>query len=104
MIILNDERFNTFKKSIVCCAYANVNSLEFCCLCDYENSNKVVQIKNEKTNETTFAEILIMRKHKVHFNDNERVKITVELRPTKKNPNCKFYNGIRFYKNSDLTD
>lgn len=104
MIILSNERFNTLKKSIVCCAYAEVNALEFTCLCDYENTNKVIQVKNESTNETTFAEVLIMRKYRVHFNDNEKQKITVELRLSKKNITCKFYNGVRFYKNSDLTD
>lgn len=104
MVILNNERFNTLKKSIVCCVFAEVNRLEFDCLCDYENSNKAIQVKNEKTNETTFAEILVMMKHRVHFNDNEKAKITAELRPSKKNISIKFYNGIRFYKNSDLTD
>lgn len=104
MIILSDERFNTFKKSIVCCVYAEVTRLEFDCLCGFENTNKVIQVKNENTNETAFAEILVMMKHKVHFNSDEKARITVELRPSKKNLNCKFYNGIRFYKNNDLTD
>lgn len=104
MIILSDERFNTFKKSIVCCVYAEVNRLEFTCICGFENSNAVIQVKNEQTNETAFADILVMRKHKVHFNDNEKAKIAVELRPSKKRFDCKFYNGIRFYRHDDLTD
>lgn len=104
MIILSDERFNTFKKSIVCCVYSEVTRLEFNCLCGFENTNKVIQVKNESTNETAFAEVLVMMKHRVHFDDNEKARITIELRPSKKNLTCKFYNGIRFYKNNDLTD
>lgn len=104
MIILSDERFNTFKKSIVCCVYAEVSRLEFVCLCNYENTNKVIQVKNEQTNETTFAEVLVIMKHRVHFNDNEKARIAIELRPSKKNFNVKFYNGIRFYRYENLTD
>lgn len=104
MIILSDERFDTFKKCVCLCVYAEVNELEFVCLTNFEYTSRVIQVKKEGTNETTFAEILVMNKHKILFHDEEKVKIAVELRPSKKKPNCNFYNGIRFYKNSDLTD
>lgn len=104
MIILSDERFDTFKKCICLCVYAEVNELEFVCLSNFEYTSKVIQVKKEGTNETAFAEILVMNKDRVHFHDEEKVKIAVELRPSKKTPNCNFYNGIRFYKKSNLTD
>lgn len=104
MIILSDERFNFFKKCIVLCVYAEVNELEFTCLCNFERTNKVIQVKNESTNETTFAEILVMKKHEVCFYDDKKVNIAIELRPTKKNPNLNLYNGIKFYRYNNLTD
>lgn len=104
MIILSNERFNFFKKCIVLCVYAEVNELEFTYLCNFERINKVIQLKNESTNETTFAEILVMKKHEVCFYDDKKVNIAIELRPTKKNPTINFYNDIKFYRYNNLTD
>lgn len=104
MVVLSKERFETFKKCISLAVYGKVGFMEFTCLSKNGDTARIVQIKKDGTKETAFAEVLIMRRNKSIFYGEEKQKITIELRPTKKRPNCKFFGDTRFYKNSDLTD
>lgn len=104
MVVLSAERFETFKKCISLAVYGKVGLMEFTHLSKKGDTDRVVQIKKDGTEETAFAEVLIMLKNRVLFHGEEKQKITIELRPTKKRPNCKLLGNIRFYKNNDLTD
>ena len=104
MVVLSKERFETFKKCISLAVYGEVGLMEFTCLSKNGDTDRIVQIKKDGTKETALAEVLVMFKNRVVFHGEEKQKITIELRPTKKRPNCKLFGDTRFYKNSDLTD
>lgn len=104
MIALSDDRFNALKDNKTIYVYAEVNEKQFVNLFDYEYIHKVIQIKNEQTNETSFAELHIMDSDKIYIDNTKTVTIVVQLKPSEEVPKCKFDKSIRFYKNDDLTD
>lgn len=104
MITLSDESFKTLKGNKNLCVYAKVEVAQFVELFDFEYTQKIIKIENEKTNETLFAEFHIVNGDKVHINKFEPAIITVELKATEKTSNFIFDNNIRFYKNDSLID
>lgn len=104
MFTLSDERFNALKEDKPLCVYAEVNEKQFVNLFDFEYTQKIIKVKNEKTNEEIFAEFHIMNKDKININRRTTETIAVELKLSEEVVKCKFDKNIRFYKNSDLTD
>lgn len=104
IITLSDERFNVLKGNKTIYVYAEVNEEQFVKLFDYEYAHKVIQIKNEQTNRTTFAELTILDKDNIHIDRTQTVTITVQLKPSKEVLEFFDNEDIKFYKNDDLTD
>lgn len=104
MITLSDERFETLKGTKTIYVYANVNVAQFVELFDFEYTQKIIKIVNEKTNEELFAEYHIVDGDKVHINNIEPAIITIELKLTEEISSLYFDNAIHFYKNDNLTD
>lgn len=104
IITLSDERFNALKGNKTIYVYSKVNEKQFVKLFDYEYIHKVIQIKNEQTNEVAFAEMEILDKDIIHIDKTQTVTITVRLRPSKESLEFFYNESIKFYKNDDLTD